>query len=524
MKLCHTCGEEFSDKFVFCPVDGSALGSAPEPSVVTELSPALEERSAVVASAARVEAGPAGGNGSSAPRRDQPSRPADETVPSRPASAPREEYHLTMLQDEGVTRRLMRELRSVSTDYDLSWAELKRDPAGFTKRMFVGYGTMLRRFFAQPYVAMATLAGVLGMSILVTALVFPYKDVYKWFASDGKLVADIGMTLDEVKTNSTLKLGAGAPVAGAEGEESKLAFAGQGLAFDFNLRGTEQTFEWCRDYEVVVGTEGDQRVKEISVVLADEPQTWKELALSVRTIDEALDDKGWRAFNEEEEEEARVFQTAALKTKAAEAPETVQRTENAIKWINRDADRLITLTALPVPGDGPQGTRYNARLKIEELRREELMAMVNEIPEEQEKPDEGPAGMAKGKGGGMKPKQEKPGGGGGGGRQETKPASFGKLPPGSLAPQIVPPDPRPPTIKNPSLPVTPTLDADPVLFPPDNRPIPYGDPKSKSTETSSGPGTGGGIGTGTGGGVGSGEGGGSSGTLGATGTSGAPAA
>jgi TonB family protein len=139
----------------------------------------------------------------------------------------------------------------------------------------------------------------------------------------------------------------------------------------------------------------------------------------------------------------------------------------------------------------------------------EFQGLVTDIPEEQKKPDEGPAGNAKGKGGGSKPKQDKPGGGGGGGRQEEKPASFGKLPPASLdIPQVRAPDPRPPTIKNPSLPVPASIVADPTLFPPDNRQIAYGDPKSKSTETSSGPGSGNGIGTGTGGGVGSGEGGG----------------
>ena len=139
----------------------------------------------------------------------------------------------------------------------------------------------------------------------------------------------------------------------------------------------------------------------------------------------------------------------------------------------------------------------------------ELQSIVTDIPEEQKKPDEGTAGNAKGKGGGSKPKQDKPGGGGGGGRQEQKPASFGKLPPASLeVPQVVAPNPRPPTIINPSLPVPASIVADPTLFPPDNRQIAYGDPKSKSTETSSGPGSGNGIGTGTGGGVGSGEGGG----------------
>lgn len=139
----------------------------------------------------------------------------------------------------------------------------------------------------------------------------------------------------------------------------------------------------------------------------------------------------------------------------------------------------------------------------------ELTQMISDIPNEQPTPDEGTAGMAKGNGGGSKPKQEKAGGGGGGGREEQTPASFGKLPQADLRiPQVVAPDPHPPVIKNPALPMPATLDADPVLFPPDTRQLNYGDPKSKSTTASSGPGTGNGIGSGTGGGVGPGSGGG----------------
>lgn len=132
-----------------------------------------------------------------------------------------------------------------------------------------------------------------------------------------------------------------------------------------------------------------------------------------------------------------------------------------------------------------------------------------DIPNEQPTPDEGTAGLNKGKGGGSKPKQEKPGGGGGGGREEQKPASVGKTPQASLTvPQVVAPDPHPPAIKNPVLPVAATVVADPMLVPPDARVLAYGDPKSKSTDPSSGPGTGNGIGTGRGGGIGPGEGGG----------------
>src|SRR6266404_5463267 len=139
----------------------------------------------------------------------------------------------------------------------------------------------------------------------------------------------------------------------------------------------------------------------------------------------------------------------------------------------------------------------------------ELTQMISDIPNEQPTPDEGTAGMAKGNGGGSKPKQEKAGGGGGGGREEQTPASFGKLPQADLRiPQVVAPDPHPPVIKNPALPMPATLDADPVLFPPDTRNLNYGDPKSRSTTPSSGPGSGNGIGSGNGGGVGPGNGGG----------------
>jgi TonB family protein len=156
--------------------------------------------------------------------------------------------------------------------------------------------------------------------------------------------------------------------------------------------------------------------------------------------------------------------------------------------------------------DMRQRAQAEEKAKEEEV---ELTQMISDIPDEQPTPDEGNAGMAKGSGGGSKAEKIKPGGGGGGGREERTDASMGKLPQASLTiPQVVAPDPHPPVIKNPALPMPATLDADPVLFPPDTRNLQYGDPKSKSTTPSSGPGTGNGIGTGTGGGVGSGSGGG----------------
>ncbi len=166
---------------------------------------------------------------------------------------------------------------------------------------------------------------------------------------------------------------------------------------------------------------------------------------------------------------------------------------------------MITAIFLVIWLDRVQ-TRQNAeRAATEEL----VVDQYIDLPTEMPTPDEGTAGLNKGDGGGSKPKPEKAAGGGGGGREDPKPASFGKTPQASLTvPQVVAPDPKPPTIKNPSLPVAATVVADPLLVPPDPRNLNYGDFKSKSTDPSSGPGTGNGIGTGRGGGIGPGEGGG----------------
>lgn len=333
MKQCQTCQEEFADKFGFCPVDGTPLNGHAS-SVATEQFLAADVPSN-------------GGAQHQTFQNEVPAFDAEQTFYSQPANAPddypeasvaagdgaasagREEYHLTMLEDEGLTRRLTKELRSVAHESQLTWPEFKRDPVGFTSRTARGYSQLTWRFFSQRNIAIATLVALVAIFSIV-----------------GGIIA-----LERIKPKPTM----------AEG------------------------------------------------------------------INEEL----------------------------------------------------------------------------------ELVQMIEtEIPKEEEKPDPGTAGMAKGKGGGSKAKQEKAGGGGGGGRQEQLPASFGKLPPAQLAPQILPPNPRPPVNLRPNLPVPPTIDADPALFPPDNRPLPYGDPKSKSTEVSSGPGTGGGIGTGEGGGVGSGSGGG----------------
>ncbi|MBI4854235.1 MAG: energy transducer TonB [Acidobacteria bacterium] len=103
---------------------------------------------------------------------------------------------------------------------------------------------------------------------------------------------------------------------------------------------------------------------------------------------------------------------------------------------------------------------------------------------------------------------QRAGGGGGGGRREMTPPSKGKPPKASLEqPQIVAPTTKPPEIKNPSLPVLPTIQVQPELVAKNTDVnIPIGVPTGVPGPPSDGPGSGSGIGTGKGGGVGSGDG------------------
>jgi len=132
------------------------------------------------------------------------------------------------------------------------------------------------------------------------------------------------------------------------------------------------------------------------------------------------------------------------------------------------------------------------------------------MPDETEKtkPDkgigtgkDGRVGFNKGKGEGSLPKPAKAGGGGGGGQQDVLPPQQGKIPPPS---EIQAKIPTTPPVHPPLLPVA-GVNIDPALY----KNLPYdrfGDPRSNSTATSAGPGTGNGIGTGTGAGIGQGNG------------------
>jgi TonB family protein len=140
--------------------------------------------------------------------------------------------------------------------------------------------------------------------------------------------------------------------------------------------------------------------------------------------------------------------------------------------------------------------------------KQELLVLVDNLPPEETPKVEVKAEQKSVKEkvlGGSKPKPKPAAGGGGGGRQRPEPPSKGVPPQMALTPQIVLPNPEPPKIKNPTLPVAMTTYGDPSLRMPKG---PIGDPTGVPAPPSPGPGTGGGIGRNSGTGVGGGTGGG----------------
>lgn len=184
MKHCPTCNEDFADKFGFCPVDGTPLTAYAASVAATSAA----EVAKVAATNDRMNV--------AMNRTDKPS--LETTSPTLPASASptdgreaaseswssitdstgvasRDEYHLTMLNDIGLRRRLTTNLRNVADESRLTWPEFKRDPGGYAKRAAVGYGTATRKFFAQENVGLATFAGIFVVSMLaILFVVFSY--------------------------------------------------------------------------------------------------------------------------------------------------------------------------------------------------------------------------------------------------------------------------------------------------------------------------------------------------------------
>ncbi len=130
MKKCPGCNESFSDKFVFCPIDGVTL-------MIEEVEPQLSfevgsNESMVVASSGV--------------------------------------YHVTMMNDIGLVRRLAREIKSIAQQSRLTFPEFKKDPVGFAKRGVDATGMAFQRFISAPNVAVALMVAFMFLLTTVSAV------------------------------------------------------------------------------------------------------------------------------------------------------------------------------------------------------------------------------------------------------------------------------------------------------------------------------------------------------------------
>ncbi len=213
-----------------------------------------------------------------------------------------------MLEDVGITRRLVQQSRDFK---EQTWPEFKRDPVGTSQRTAVAVGQATRRFFKQDYATAAVISGVLAMILTIGILVFPYATVYKLFASDGRLVANVGMPLEEVQKLSTLKL---AEPNGQADSTGATAISAENVDFDFELAGTGMKFDWSRSY--MLQLDENRNVSKISIEVAQRNETWRELRHNMLDIAEWLDVKGWRSLSDDEGRSSVAYLNAAFEQTA----------------------------------------------------------------------------------------------------------------------------------------------------------------------------------------------------------------
>jgi TonB family protein len=83
------------------------------------------------------------------------------------------EFHLTILEQESLPRRLYAQIAEVARDSRLTREEFRRDPFGFTRRLVLAYSLVARRALAEEnvgYGVTAALAVVLAAAFAVVAL------------------------------------------------------------------------------------------------------------------------------------------------------------------------------------------------------------------------------------------------------------------------------------------------------------------------------------------------------------------
>jgi len=166
---------------------------------------------------------------------------------------------------------------------------------------------------------------------------------------------------------------------------------------------------------------------------------------------------------------------------------------------------LVVTTILTVLMWEKHSRRAIAAIDPDEVSLIEILDFQNEAKPQSDKGvgagDKGRVGFTNGRGEGSRPEPAKAHGGGGGGSGNPLPPSQGRPPVPSIIPAPIPTS----FVRLPAALPEAGIDVDPALWSKLSY-ASYGDPRSKSTVPSNGPGNGGGVGTNNGSGIGEGDG------------------
>jgi TonB family protein len=176
MKRCTACGEEFKDKFSFCPVDGTALGRA----IGFQLAPS--------------------------------------------------EFHLTLISDEGLGRRLANQFWFVTDQIRQAWPSFRHDPIAFAVRRVAAGKTLVRQALARPHVVSGATIALLVVAAIVLSVLLLEKHSPKMRAQDPNDSSDEALRTVEIDLRDATKA-KDDPGVGA-GDQGRVGFGkgkGEGL-------------------------------------------------------------------------------------------------------------------------------------------------------------------------------------------------------------------------------------------------------------------------------------------------------
>jgi TonB family protein len=154
MKKCEVCGENFEDKYAFCPLDGMPL-------LISSLP--LREGPGMKGNRPRREA--------LTPTLFQREREFDQEV----ATFEAREFNLTLIGDARLSQRLAIEIQFVVDQIKRAWPSFKNDPIAFTRTEFGELRRRVKQTVARPHVVSGAMTAVLVLSALILGLLFLEK-------------------------------------------------------------------------------------------------------------------------------------------------------------------------------------------------------------------------------------------------------------------------------------------------------------------------------------------------------------